>query len=78
MDLCRLVIDIKVLVAHCNVYNLNYTKILKFKVDFRVENKIYIQITRKLAHSKEKENKFLTKIYNAAMDESFLPIPHIS
>ena len=61
MDLCRPVIDIKVLVAHCNVNNLNYTKTLKLKVDFKVENKIYIQITRKLAHSKEKKNKFLTK-----------------
>ena len=61
MDLCRPVIDIKVLVAHCNVYNLNYTKILKLKVDFKVENKIYIQITRKLAHSKEEKNKFLPK-----------------
>lgn len=61
MDLCRPVIDIKVLVAHCNVNNLNYTKTLKLKVDFKVENKIYIQIKRKLAHSKEKKNKFLTK-----------------
>ena len=45
----------------CNVNNLNYTKTLKLKVDFKVENKIYIQITRKLAHSKEEKNKFLTK-----------------
>ena len=72
MDLCRPVIDIKVLVAHCNVYNLNYTKILKLKVDFRVENKIYIQITRKLAHSKEKENKFLTK---KNLNRSYLSLP---
>lgn len=61
MDLCCLVIDIKVLVVYCNVYNLNYIKILKLKVDFRVENKIYIQIIRKLVYSKEKENKFLIK-----------------
>ena len=61
MDLCRTVIDIKVLVAHCNVNNLNYTKTLKLKVDFKVENKIYIQITRKLAHSKEEKKQILNK-----------------
>lgn len=61
MDLCCLVIDRKVLVVYYNVYNLNYIKILKLKVDFSVENKIYIQIIRKLVYSKEKENKFLIK-----------------
>lgn len=66
MDLCRPVIDIKVLVAHCNVNNLNYTKTLKLKVDFKVENKIYIQIKRKLAHSKEKKKN---------LNRSYLSLP---